>query len=59
KKLQDIFVDAKIPREQRQSALLLLHAEEPLWVIGLRRCEGYGSVAGEPVLRIAMEPVKR
>lgn len=39
KKLQDILVDAKIPRQQRPFIPLLLSGEEIIWVMGLRRGE--------------------
>ncbi len=36
KKLSDYFVDAKVPREQRDRALVLCDQSGPLWVIGHR-----------------------
>lgn len=36
KKLQDLFVDAKIPRSQRASIPILTCSEGILWVVGLR-----------------------
>ncbi len=36
KKLQDLFVDAKIPRSQRASIPILTCSEGVLWVVGLR-----------------------
>jgi tRNA(Ile)-lysidine synthase len=55
KKLQDLFVDLKLDREQRQAALLLLKDDDILWVVGLRRSAGRRPEAGEPVLRIVAE----
>ena len=55
KKLQDLFVDLKLNREDRQTALLLLKDDETLWVVGLRRSEGRRPKAGEVVLRIVVE----
>jgi tRNA(Ile)-lysidine synthase len=56
KKLQDLFVDKKLPREDRQKALLLMHEDEVLWVAGVRRCEGYCPEPGKEVLRVTLEP---
>ena len=36
KKIQDLFVDAKIPRSQRASVPILTCSEGILWVVGLR-----------------------
>jgi tRNA(Ile)-lysidine synthase len=38
KKLQDLFVDAKVPRERRRRIPVVVDAEgKILWVVGLRR----------------------
>jgi tRNA(Ile)-lysidine synthase len=55
KKLQDLFVDLKLNREDRLTALLLLKGDETLWVVGLRRSAGRRPKTGEPVLRIVVE----
>jgi tRNA(Ile)-lysidine synthase len=55
KKLQDLFVDLKLTKEERQKALLLLKDDEVVWVVGLRRSEGHLAKAGEPVLRVTIE----
>jgi tRNA(Ile)-lysidine synthase len=36
KKLQDFFVDAKIPRSQRSSIPLLVSGDQIVWVVGHR-----------------------
>jgi tRNA(Ile)-lysidine synthase len=36
KKLQDFFVDAKVPRDQRSSVPLMVSAGEIAWVVGFR-----------------------
>jgi tRNA(Ile)-lysidine synthase len=41
KKLQDFFVDGKIPRRKRDSVPLLVSGNDILWVIGLRTDERY------------------
>lgn len=56
KKLQDLFVDLKLTREERQSTPLIARGEEVLWVVGLRRCAGYQPEAGRPVLRLTILP---
>lgn len=56
KKLQDLFVDLKLTKEERHRALLLLRGDEVLWVVGLRRSDGCVPCPGEPVLRIVMGP---
>ena len=39
KKLQDLFVDARIPRERRKSLPLILVGEQIIWLPTLRRAE--------------------
>jgi tRNA(Ile)-lysidine synthase len=41
KKLQDIFVDEKIPREKRAALLVVATEDEVLWIPGLRRSRLY------------------
>lgn len=55
KKLQDFFVDLKLTKEERQQTLLLLKDEEVLWVVGLRRSQGWHPGAGKPVLRAELQ----
>jgi tRNA(Ile)-lysidine synthase len=52
KKIQDFFVDLKLAMEDRKKTLLLVEKETILWIVGLRRCEGWRPVAGKPVLRV-------
>jgi tRNA(Ile)-lysidine synthase len=55
KKLKDFFIDAKIDRETRY-CLPLVIAEEILWVIGVRRCEGlHPSLGCGKVLRLTVD----
>ena len=56
KKLQDLFVDLKLTREERQKTLVLLKGDEVLWVVGLRRSEGRRPRDGESVLRFIVKP---
>jgi tRNA(Ile)-lysidine synthase len=46
KKLQDIFVDEKIPREKRRGLLVVATEDEVLWIPGLRRTRLYAPGAG-------------
>jgi tRNA(Ile)-lysidine synthase len=41
KKLQDLFVDLKIPREQRDTIPLVISGEDIIWVAGYRTDERY------------------
>jgi tRNA(Ile)-lysidine synthase len=41
KKLQDVFVDKKIPREDRSRIILLATENEVLWIKGIRRTRLY------------------
>lgn len=54
RKLQDLFVDLRLPRESRVAAALVFGAERLLWVAGVRRCAGLRSGDGEPVLRLEL-----
>jgi tRNA(Ile)-lysidine synthase len=46
RKLQDVLVDAKVPREARRDVPLLLAGDEILWVAGLARGRGAGLLPG-------------
>jgi len=54
RKLQDLFVDLKLPLEERTSTLLVFGADRLLWVAGIRRCEGLRPAATGPVLRLEL-----
>ncbi len=41
KKLKDYFIDCKVPREERDSKLLLAEGNHVLWVPGMRISEAY------------------
>ena len=54
-KLQDLFTDLKLTREQRQRQPLVFAGESLLWVVGLRRCAGRrGNDANNRVLRMTV-----
>lgn len=55
RKLQDLFVDLKLPVEARAAAILVFGAGRLLWIAGLRRCDGLQPLPGcEPVLRLEL-----
>jgi tRNA(Ile)-lysidine synthase len=41
KKLQDLFIDRKIARHQREEIPLLVASEGILWVVGMRQDERF------------------
>ncbi len=55
KKLQDLFVDLKLTREERQNALVLVKDKEILWVVGMRRSEVRWPLPDKPLLRIEIK----
>ena len=56
KKLQDLFVDLKLTKEERQNTLVVLKDDKILWVVGLRRSDERRPRDGEAVLRISLSP---
>lgn len=55
RKLQDLFVDLKLPVESRAAAVLVFSSERLLWVAGVRRCAGlFPTPAAGPVLRLEL-----
>jgi len=60
KKIQDLFVDAKIPRSQRSSIPVLTCSNEILWVIGLRTDDRFlATRETKEVLTIQAEALER
>jgi tRNA(Ile)-lysidine synthase len=55
KKLQDLFVDLKLTREERQSALVVVKDKEILWVVGVRRSEMLRPSPNGPLLRLEIK----
>ena len=41
KKLKDVLIDDKVPREERSRLLLLANGQEILWIAGRRRTSHY------------------
>lgn len=55
RKLQDLFVDLKLPHEQRRQTALVLSGDRLLWVAGIRRCAGLSAtVESGAVLRLEL-----
>jgi tRNA(Ile)-lysidine synthase len=57
KKLQDFFVDARVPREERDRVPIFESARGIVWVGGLRIAEWAKPRPGEPTLFLCFEPV--
>ncbi|HLT59100.1 MAG TPA: tRNA lysidine(34) synthetase TilS [Limnochordales bacterium] len=58
KKLQDLFVDAKVPAGERRRVPIIADQAGPVWVVGLR-VDARAAVTAETqrVLRLRVEPV--
>ena len=57
RKLQDILVDARIPREERDSWPLVFAGERLAWVPGVAVDADLVSVSGEPAMHVAISPM--
>jgi tRNA(Ile)-lysidine synthetase-like protein len=57
RKLQDILVDARVPREDRDSWPLVFAGERLAWVPGIAVDADLVSVAGAPSLHVAISPM--
>jgi tRNA(Ile)-lysidine synthase len=57
RKLQDILVDARVPREERDSWPLVFAGERLAWVPGIAVDADLAGVAGEPSLHVAISPM--
>lgn len=55
KKIQDLFVDLKLTKEERKRALLLTKDDEVLWVVGIRRSSLCVPEPGESVMRFVYD----
>lgn len=55
KRLKNYFIDNKVPREERQSSVVVCAASTILWLAGRRRCEGFWPRSGGPVLQMRFE----
>jgi tRNA(Ile)-lysidine synthetase-like protein len=57
RKLQDIFVDARVPREDRDGWPLVFAGEKLAWVPGLAVDADLLAAAGEPAMHVAITPM--
>ncbi|MHB8588719.1 MAG: tRNA lysidine(34) synthetase TilS [Candidatus Dormibacteraceae bacterium] len=57
RKLQDILVDARVPREDRDSWPLVFAGDRLAWVPGIAVDADLERVAGEPALHVAISPM--
>jgi len=56
RKLQDILVDARVPREERDSLPLVFAGDRLAWVPGIAVDADFASVAGERSLHVVISP---
>ncbi|RME37660.1 MAG: tRNA lysidine(34) synthetase TilS [Deltaproteobacteria bacterium] len=56
RKLKDVLIDARIPREKRDRLPLLVCGDSILWVGGFRRSSLALPVAGQRVLKVGLRP---
>jgi tRNA(Ile)-lysidine synthase len=57
RKLQDILVDARVPREERDSWPMVFAGDRLAWVPGVAVDADLASVAGEAALHVAISPM--
>jgi tRNA(Ile)-lysidine synthase len=57
RKLQDILVDARVPREERDSWPMVFAGDRLAWVPGIALDADLASVTGEPALHVAISPM--
>jgi tRNA(Ile)-lysidine synthetase-like protein len=57
RKLQDILVDARVPREDRDSWPMVFAGDRLAWVPGVAVDADLASAAGEPSLHVAISPM--
>jgi tRNA(Ile)-lysidine synthase len=57
RKLQDIFVDARVPREDRDGWPLVFAGDRLAWVPGLAVDADLAAVPGEPAVHVAVLPM--
>jgi tRNA(Ile)-lysidine synthetase-like protein len=57
RKLQDILVDARVPREDRDSWPMVFVGDQLAWVPGVALDADLASAAGEPALHVEISPM--
>jgi tRNA(Ile)-lysidine synthetase-like protein len=56
RKLQDIFVDARVPREERDTWPLVFAGDRLAWVPGVAVDSDYAGTRGQPALHVSVIP---
>jgi tRNA(Ile)-lysidine synthase len=56
KLVQDVFVDAKVPRWRRVTAPLVVSGDDVLWVVGFGRDRRYAARPGAPAIEVHVTP---
>jgi tRNA(Ile)-lysidine synthase len=56
KRVQDVFVDGKVPRWRRAMAPLVTAGEDVVWVVGVRRDRRYAARPGAPAIEVCVVP---
>lgn len=56
RRLQDVFVDAKIPRALRAAWPLVAHGDVIVWAPGVRPAAGWPAAIGAPAVRLRVTP---
>jgi tRNA(Ile)-lysidine synthetase-like protein len=57
RKLQDMFVDARVPREDRDAWPLVFAGDRLAWVPGIAIDADHASAPGEPALHVGIDPM--
>ena len=57
RKLQDVFVDSLVPREERDAWPLVFAGDRLAWVPGVAVDSDHASLPGQPALHVSVEPM--
>jgi tRNA(Ile)-lysidine synthase len=57
RKLQDVFVDSLVPREERDAWPLVFAGERLAWVPGVAVDSDHASLPGQPALHVSVQPM--
>jgi tRNA(Ile)-lysidine synthetase-like protein len=57
RKLQDVFVDARVPREERDAWPLVFAGDRLAWVPGVAVEADFSPAPGEPADHVSIEPM--
>ena len=58
KKLKDIFINEKIPKEDRGKIPLVIHNNDIVWIVGIRGNEKYKNIAGDKCIKFMVRRTK-